>query len=1147
MKSYNNLLLSTKKYIIQRDYWINSLLDLDVEQVIAPTAGVNIKNADPGENTVKTVLSKKLSAELIKLSKNSDLSLHVFLLSAFVSFLHKYTGKSDISFGTPICQVIAPRQVLNDRVILRKIIPGNITFKEVLIGMKETFINACDNQDYPFDTIIQELNYITGKSYDLLFELIFFSENIQKLDNMDTKNHNLLVSYHRRESIINFIFRFNQLFYTKEAVKRMIRYFERLLEIIVTNISIKLSDIDLLSEEEKTTILLDFNNTKVIYPRSKTIHELFEKQVVKTPDKTAAVFRTKHLTYRDLNEKSNQLAILLRAKGIKMDTVVGIMIERSLEMIIGIMGILKAGGAYLPIAPDCPGGRIKYMLNESKTNILLTQNKFMNNIDYNGEKIDLEDRETYKGENSNLPIINVSRDLAYVIYTSGSTGCPKGVMIEHRSINNLVAGLKKRIYNNYGKNLRVSLVAPYVFDASVQQIFAALLQGYSLYIVPEDTRIKAGSLIEFYRDYKIDISDGTPTHIRLLLKSNEDNIRNVYIKHFIIGGETLPLKLVEGFLNRFETNAPRITNVYGLTECCVDSTSYEILKQSISSLDNIPIGNPMPNEHIFILDKRQKPIPIGVIGEVYISGDSVARGYLNRPELTWQKFVTNPFELDKKIFRTGDLAKWLPDGNIDFSGRIDEQVKVRGFRIEPGDIENCLLKNDDIKEVVVVVKGNECGDKIICAYYVSERELPSSELRLFLLKDLPYYMIPAYFVFLAKMPLTMNGKIDKKALPDPKINAEKNYISPRDKIEKKLVEIWSGVLEVKEDKIGIDTNFWDLGAHSLKLTLLILKIQKELNIRIPFTEVLKEMTIRKLSEYIKEEERTCLAKDESLVLLKKGMVKETRLFFIHGATGEIGGYIEFCNYLHLNPEYSCWGIRADNIENATPQNLTIETVARKYLKKIKSIQANAPYYIIGGGTGATIGFEIVRQLEEKNEEVRFFAIIDAVAPQNDLRKNVSEFTLESELNWIHKYLPDEEIKEKTKDVTELKQLWPLIIKYLENTNFDVDIIKKLFPKNVSQFLPNFDQLNIRELIYYLNMNRIFAKAREFYIPSGKIKTIIHYFRANQSKGIINDNWNAYSKKLVKYYEINGDHFSILKKPNVIRFAEIFSNLVNCTE
>ena len=439
--------------------------------------------------------------------------------------------------------------------------------------------------------------------------------------------------------------------------------------------------------------MLEFNQTEVPFPIDQTIIQPFEAQVARTPDSTALVFKEHRLTYREINARANQLAHYLKKHGVGPEVIVGMLVERSLEMIVGMFGVLKAGGAYVPLDPDYPEARVAFMLVDGQIPVLLTQEHLVGRLPkYDGHIICLDDDWAVISQEGKADVAceTSGKNLAYAIYTSGSTGVPKAVMIEHRNVMNLVFGLNERIYRRYSGKLDVALVAPYVFDPSVQQIFPALLHGHTLHIVPEDTRFDGAGLSAFFHAHQIDISDGTPAHLRLLVEGTDEGTVEFDVKHLIIGGEALPPKIVARFLGKFAANRPAITNIYGPAECCVDSVAFEIPKDSVAPFENIPIGMPMPNQQIYIVNEENQLQPIGTPGKLCIGGAGVGRGYLRREDFTAERFVDNPFEPGTKLYRTGDIGRYLPDGNIEFIGRRDDQVKIRGFRIELGEIENQL-------------------------------------------------------------------------------------------------------------------------------------------------------------------------------------------------------------------------------------------------------------------------------------------------------------------------------------------------------------------------------------------------------------------------------------------------------------------------
>ncbi|WP_391204476.1 amino acid adenylation domain-containing protein [Psychrobacillus sp. L4] len=592
------------------------------------------------------------------------------------------------------------------------------------------------------------------------------------------------------------------------------------------------------------TLLHEFNDTETKYPKEKTIKILFEEQVEKTPNLTAVVFDNKHLTYKELNGKANSLARELKEKGIVTDTIVGIMLDRSIEMVIGILAILKAGGAYLPIDPIYPKERIQYILKDSGSKFLLSITDLIDNIEFEGEILDLFNKQLYMGQSNNLELKSNPNDLAYIIYTSGTTGNPKGVMIEQRSlVNYIVYGINKYYAN---EKLHMPFYTSTSFDLTVTSIFSPLISGNTMVIHRNLDSVKL--INEVFEVNNNSIVKLTPAHLSLL---KEMNYVNNSIKKIIVGGEDFTVELAKNISNLFN-NRLEIVNEYGPTEATVGCIVhiYDI-ERDYKNL--VLIGKPISNTQAYIVDKNLKLMPIGIPGELCISGDGLARGYLNRPELTKEKFVDNPFKVGQKMYKTGDLAKWLPDGNIECLGRIDNQVKIRGFRIELGEIENVLLQHEELKEVAVVVNENKEQEKFICAYLVSKVEVDILNLRVFLKDRLPEYMIPSYFTQLEKLPLTQNGKLDRRALPEPKRNTTNKYEAPRNGVEKKLSEMWTEILDT--EKISINDNFFHLGGHSLKATVLMAKVHKELDVEIPLKVLFDNPTISGLSEFIKNAQK----------------------------------------------------------------------------------------------------------------------------------------------------------------------------------------------------------------------------------------------------------------------------------------------------
>ncbi|WP_443659035.1 non-ribosomal peptide synthase/polyketide synthase [Clostridium algidicarnis] len=857
--SWQNELLISESIKKQEEYWMDILNgELPVLNMQYDYARPSIQSFEG--NNIDFRINNEVAGGLKKLASETGSTLYMVLLSAFNILLHKYSGQEDVIVGTPIAgRLHADLQNIIGMFVntlpMRNYPQSSKTYEEFLLEVKENSLKAYENQDYQFETLVDKLTVIRDLSRNPIFDVMF------SLDNIDDNEHSLkdlnIRSYEfgdkvskfdislaaaETENGIEFNFEYCTKLFTKETMNIMAEHYINILKGIVADKSTKLLDIEIMSEKEKSKLLYDFNDTKKAYDKNKTIQELFEEQVEKTPDNIAVIFEDKKLTYRDLNEKANSLAKILRDRGVKGDSIVGIMVERSLEMIVGIIGILKSGGAYLPIDPNYPQRRIEYMLKDSKIQILLSRSNLVEPIEFHGEIIDLFNQEIFINDSNNLEQINNSSNLAYVIYTSGTTGNPKGVMIEHKQVNNFIKGIVKETKLNIYKN--ILCITTICFDIFGLETLVPLTQGLMVAIANSEEQIDGNKLGEFIKKNDIEIMQVTPSRLKILLDNNIFKQSIESLKVLLIGGEQLNRSLVTKL---HESIDAKIYNVYGPTETTIWSTAKELNRN-----ENVTIGKPISNTKVYIFNNNVM-MPIGLVGELCIAGDGVTRGYLNRPELTSEKFIDNPFEPGTMMYKTGDLARWLPDGNIEFLGRMDNQVKIRGFRIELGEIENRLLEHEYIKETSVVIKKNKELEKYICAYVISGKYVNELNLKSYLKESLPEYMVPDYFVQLDKMPLTSSGKINHKMLPEPNVDDILNeYEAPRNELEETLVKIWSEVLGI--EKIGINDNFFEVGGHSLKAMAIVSKIHKELNKEIPLKELFKSLTIKELSSFIQNTE-----------------------------------------------------------------------------------------------------------------------------------------------------------------------------------------------------------------------------------------------------------------------------------------------------
>ncbi|MCK4258611.1 MAG: amino acid adenylation domain-containing protein [Halanaerobiales bacterium] len=810
---WQNELFKTDLFESQEKYWLDSFAGQQGREIPVfnlPTDYLRPSIQSFRGDRIVFGIEGELTAQLKELATQSGSTMYIVLLSAFNVLLYKYTGQDDIVIGSPIAgRRHADLQNIIGMFVNMLASCSIKTFIDFLSEVRNNTLKAYDNQDYQFEELVEKLNLKRDLSRNTLFDVVFSLQNAKpgmgemeglrlvpsKLEYNISKVDITLDCVEQNDRIL-FSFEYFIDLFAKETIERLSSHYVNILRRITQNPEVKLADINMLSEAEREQILCDFNAIEMEYAKDKTLHELFIEQVEKTPEKIALVFEDEKLTYGELNKKTNQLAHSLREYGVAIDEIIGIMDERSIDMIIGILSVLKAGGAYMPIDPDYPAERIRYMLEDSNIKILLTnedhiQKHFTGRIEYNGRIIDLKDKNAYTGDGHNLENMNNPEDLVYVMYTSGSTGKPKGVMIEHRGVVSLSKYYNEMFNLEEGRNIvHMSNVS---FDTSVVEIFPPLIYGASIYVIRKELALDRKKFIQFVEENQIHIAQFVPMTLKEILAQSE---KPECLETVIVGGDQLEDALKDEILSL----GYQLTNHYGPTEGTVDSIIAKC-EESKSS-----IGKPIPNTKVYILDQDNNLSPVGVSGELCVSGVGLARGYLNRPELTEEKFVPNPLVSGEKMYRTGDLANWQSDGNITFLGRIDNQVKIRGYRVELGEIESQRIKHTNITEAVVVDKVDSNGSKYLCAYIVAENELTVSEMRDHLSKELLDYMIPGHFMQIDNLPLSHNGKIDRNALPEPdgSINTGVEYVAPTNEIEEKLVEIWQEVLGV--DGIGITHN-----------------------------------------------------------------------------------------------------------------------------------------------------------------------------------------------------------------------------------------------------------------------------------------------------------------------------------------------------
>jgi amino acid adenylation domain-containing protein/thioester reductase-like protein len=812
---------------------------------------------------------EKWKTEKIKqLSNTNNVTLFMTLLTIFKILLYRYSNQTDIVVGTPVAnrkhsKIESLVGFFVNTLVLRTEVSGEISFKELVERVKKTTIEAYNNQDMPFEQIVEKVQPERSLSYSPLFQVMFILQNqrmeefslegieISQLESEHiTSKFDITLTFSETEKGLIGNLEYNTDIFEESTIKRIMKHYERILESVINKPEERIDQIKLLSKEEEEEIIGKQSGETVEYPKDKCIHNMFEEQVERTPDRIAVEYKEEKLTYKELNERSNQLAHYLQENGVGPDVAVGLYTERSLEMVIGLLGILKAGGAYVPLDPLFPKDRLSYIINETKMSIIVTNKNGEDDLLKNKKVIYLsnEKENTQKWKTQNLNKRIKTNHLAYIIFTSGSTGNPKGVRINHNSLTNFLVSMKEK--PGIKSEDRLLAITTISFDIAALEIYLPLITGSGLIVASRETVVDGNLLSKRIKESKITIMQATPSSWQMLLESDWEGDSKFKA---LCGGEALSKGLAEKLLKKCGS----LWNMYGPTETTIWSSIYEVKKErnEVNNEVLVSIGKPINNTQFYVLDKNLQMVPYGVIGELYIGGEGISKGYYNRVEMTAEKFIPDLYgkSSGKCLYKTGDYVKLLENGEMEFLGRMDHQVKIRGYRIELGEIESVLESNEEIKQSVVIVKATENNNKQLVAYIVptKAKQIRVEEVREYVTQKLPSYMAPSIYVILDEMPLTPNSKIDRKKLPDPVeygISTTKEYVGAQTETQIKLSEIWTNLLGLKQ--VSINDNFFEIGGHSFLATQLISRVHNEFDIKIPFNIIFQFPTVEALSNYI---------------------------------------------------------------------------------------------------------------------------------------------------------------------------------------------------------------------------------------------------------------------------------------------------------
>lgn len=891
-------------------------------------------------------ISEEIVNKLQLYAGKEKTTLFMVLLAAFKLMLYRYSGQVDIVVGSPIANrnrkdIEGLLGFFTNNIVLRTTFSSNINFNEFLRLIKNVTLEAYENQDVPFEKLVEELHTERDMSRNPLFQVLFGLQNLSlphmEFSELSVSTKDLDAGYARFDLAVDVReaggcmlvdFEYNTDLFNEDTILRMAGHYKQLLTSILNKPEAKLDDLEMLTIEEKDTLINIWNATKEDYANKVQCWvQLFSEKAKETPKALAVVCDKQHLTYQELEIESNRLANYLISNGVGEECIVGIYMERSVNMLVGLLGIHKAGGAYLPMDPVFPKERLAFMLEDAKVNIILSESMLAETLPQNNAKVICVDDEkvTISKYSSEKPNRNYDGNyLAYLIYTSGSTGNPKGVQIEQRALINFL--LSMEIKTGICEKDALLAVTTLSFDIAGLEMYLPLICGAKVVIAKRDEVTDGSALIEIINQQDITIMQATPATWRLLVEAGWKGNQTLTV---LCGGEALPRDLANQLLDRCST----LLNVYGPTETTIWST----LDCINSKAGEIFIGKPIANTQVYVVDRAMKPVPVGIPGELLIGGDGLARGYLNLPELTREKFIPDTFSENKgaRLYRTGDLVRFTRDGNMEFVGRIDNQVKIRGFRIELGEIETLLKLNPSIKDCVVVAKEVVAGEKTLVAYIIpvteeAEEGLSYENLRKSLKEKLPNYMIPSSFMFLKAFPMTPNGKIDRKALPLPeniRPQLSTQYTAPSDKMEELITRIWQEVLHL--ERIGVNDNFFDMGGHSLLLAQVRSKISNTLNKEVSIMDLFRYPTISTLSKFMQTGNQPKMEENNK----KRISVEKNTDIAIIGLSGRFPGAANIQEFW----DNLCNGV--ESISRFTDEQVIEEGVEPELLKKPEYVKA----------------------------------------------------------------------------------------------------------------------------------------------------------------------------------------------------------------
>ncbi len=948
--------------------------------------------------TESKVLPKYMTSALEEISREAGTTMFMTMLAAFQTQLYLYTNRRDIVVGTPTAsrtrvEIEGLMGFFVNTLVMRTDFSGNPSFREILAQVREATLGAMAHQDLPFEKIVEELQPKHDLSYSPLFQVGFLYEEASsqpfKLPGLRVEGFDvdegaakwdLSLALTNNSQGISAYLEYNKDLFDAATIQRMLGHLEHLLEQVINNPGVKLSDLCLLTEPEWKQLVVQYNATAKEFPNEVCFHNLFEQQVERSPNAIALCCGSEELSYAQLNAKANQLAHQLIAAGVGPEKRVALCLERSPMMVIALLAVNKAGGAYVPLNEHWPPNRIQFILDDAEVCAVLTQESLRHLLPADGKlpirSLDAEWPAISNNSQENPAPRANCENLIYVYYTSGSTGIPKGVTMSHRSLVNY-ATLIPEPYNLRAGG-RTLVHSPFSFDLTLTGLLPPLMVGATVELVNAGDELEGVGIPLSSSGQRYSLIKITPSHLQVLSNWLGERGKCGNVDALIIGGEACPGEVLRYWQEQDQPT--RMIDEYGPTETVVGCSIFEVPPAERYTAI-VPIGRPISNMQMYVLDDAMRVLPAGVIGEIYIGGEGVARGYLGLPGLTAERFVPDPFSTEpgKRLYRSGDVGRMRVDGEMDYLGRTDEQVKIRGFRIELGEIEAVLRQHEAVKESSVVVQGTG-GDKRLVGYVVlsetiakESKEATREDIREYLKRELPEYMVPVDVMVLDRMPLSSAGKVDRKALPLPaqmQLGSSGSYVPPQTDFEKQLVKIWEEILNVRP--IGVTDNFFERGGHSLLVVRLLAQVEEIYKREITISSFFRKPTIRDLIEMVDKGE---IAQVNALVCLQRGAWRPP-FFMVHALGGDVGYFSTLAG--HMGDDQPFYGLQAP-YPGDLKEFISIEDLARNYLEEVTAAWPG-PYHLGGYSFGSPVAFEMATQLKRQGKEVGVLALLEGGSP-----------------------------------------------------------------------------------------------------------------------------------------------------------------------